>query len=373
MEITTKIYRNKNFDEPNRKNRIGIGGCAEVFKLHEKKTGQEYAIKILLEEDQNQDFIDSFLEEINIISKLKYPTLLCLQGITIEDPLYIIMEYMPNKTVQYYIDKAYSGQTYEKWNLANKIIIILGISFGMEYLHSENIVHRDLKPGNVLLDSNFYPRIGDFGFSKIISSSKRLSSNLGTPLFTAPEQMGSPNYDGKKADVYSFGMTLYSILYNQLPFAGDVGEGLKKIARGERPELEEVASKSLNKLISICWDNDPKNRPTFEDISKELIKEVKILNERKEIKEEEMRNIEQFEKEFCKRKNIENIENNEELMKKFEENWKNDEDYKDDPEHFSLLHYAAKTNSKEMLEILISKGADINTKTIIYLNKGILF
>ena len=118
-----------------------------------------------------------------------------------------------------------------------------------------------------------------------------------------PEQMGSPNYDGKKADEYSFGMTLYSILYNQLPFAGDAGEGLKKIVKGERPELEEeVVSKSLNKLISRCWDNDPKNRPTFEEISKELLKEVNILNERKVIKEEEMQNIEHFEKEFCKRK-----------------------------------------------------------------------
>ena len=112
------------------------------------------------------------------------------------------MEYMPNKTVQYYIEKAYSGQKDEKWNLTNKIIIILGVSFGMEYLHSENIVHRDLKPGNVLLDSNFYPRIGYFGFSKVTSSSKRFSSNLGTPLFTDPEQMGSSNYDGKKAALF---------------------------------------------------------------------------------------------------------------------------------------------------------------------------
>ena len=60
-------------------------------------------------------------------------------------------------------------------------------------------------------------------------------------------------------------------------------------------------------------------------------------------------------------------------MKKFEEDWKIDEDYKNDPEHFSLLHYAAKTNSKEMLEILISKGADINAKDIIYLIIGELF
>ena len=47
--------------------------------------------------------------------------------------------------------------------------------------------------------------------------------------------------------------------------------------------------------------------------------------------------------------------------------------YKNDPEHFSLLHYAAKKNSKEIGEVLISKGADINAKDIIYLNIKILF
>ena len=258
-----------------------------------KKTGQTYAIKILFEDKNNQDFIGTFLSEIGIISQLEYPTLLCLQGITMDNPPYIIMEYMPNDSLHTYIDKASKGQIDEKWDLTHKIIAFLGISFGMEYLHSQNIVHRDLKPGNVLLDSNFYPRIGDFGFSKIATSSKKLSTNFGTPLFSALEQMGSPNYDGRKADVFSFGMTLYSILYDEFPFGGNVIDGIRKLIMGERPELtENVISKSMNDLISKFWDSDPKKRPYFEEISKELLNEVSKLIERKEFNEEEIQKIE---------------------------------------------------------------------------------
>ena len=240
MNVNVKIYRNSDFEEPIRKNRIGVGGCGEVFKLKEFRTGKIFAIKILF--DDNQDLMSSFLSEIGIFSQLNYPTLLCLQGITLDDPKYIITEFMPNNTVHYYIEKAYSGNAEEIWDLTHKIIIILGISFGMEYLHSHNIVHRDLKPLNVLLDSNFFPRIGDFGFSRSVSSSKGLSSSLGTPLFSAPEQINPSkygNYNGKKTDVFSFGMTLYSIIYNQLPFEGKTIEGLTKIENGERPKLEK--------------------------------------------------------------------------------------------------------------------------------------
>ena len=64
---------------------------------------------------------------------------------------------------------------------------------------------------------------------------------------------------------------------------------------------------------------------------------------------------------------------NDAFMKKFEEEYHNDSGYKNDPNGFSALHYVARNNSKELGEILISKGADINAKDIIYQIIKLLF
>ena len=167
MTSHISILKKEDFEKPNWKiNKIGEGGYGMVFKLKEKKTGKYFAVKMLKE--NNTDLTNSFFGEITILSKLNYPTVINLYGVNLEPPYYLITEYFPNKTVQDYINQSYKGETISKWNLAHKLIIILGISFGMKYLHSMGIVHRDLKPANVLLDSHYYPKFSDFGLSKTI-------------------------------------------------------------------------------------------------------------------------------------------------------------------------------------------------------------
>ena len=99
------------------------------------------------------------------------------------NPISLIQEYVPNNTVQFYIQKAFQGSPIPEWDITHKMIILLGISFGMKYLHSHNIIHRDLKPDNVLLDSNLYPKICDFGLSKTLAYMPKLQ---GISLYKAP-------------------------------------------------------------------------------------------------------------------------------------------------------------------------------------------
>ena len=163
-------------------------------------------------------------------------------------------------------------------------IYIIGTALGMRYLHDvKNVAHRDLKPSNVFLDSNFYPKIADFGLSRIQDSS--FSSFCGTPGFIAPEVLmaGSDHkYDGKKADVFSFGTFLYSILFDQYPFP-DLQPHIKdlKILNGERPDIpQDIISKSMENLIQKCWKENPNERPTFAEIIDDLLsRKVKIQDQ----------------------------------------------------------------------------------------------
>ena len=401
------IFSPQDFESPSSENKIGMGSFGTVYKLKEKLTGQVYAVKHLNNDDQDEFLMESFINEIAIIAKLKYPTLLHLHGIFLQNPYSIITEYLPNKSIDYYINRAINGKKDPKWNATHKVIIIIGISLGMQHLHSLQIVHRDLKPGNILLDMKFYPRICDFGLAKTIGSSKMMSSAVGTPAFCPPEVFSSSNYsdyNGEKADVYSFAMTIYSIIFDIVPFANfpspfSIYESVKN---GNRPEIpNDISSQSIIELIIRCWDTDPMKRPDFQEISQQLINErYSIFTE--SVNEEEINSFLQYcyeinesgtiEKTQAKEKetfnenmnnqqlsseinqdnkdnqvnktlipeqknDIHNIINREEFDEKFEQY----KVKKDDPK-LNQLHFAVKMNSEEILEQLLKEGFDINVQ-----------
>ena len=367
MQIT--LFHAEDFDRSTKENLLGKGGQGEVHLLKEQKTQKEYAVKIL-EDTYDVSF---FLEKLDLVLNLEYPTLVHSYGIIRQPKCSIIMEYCPHKSVQHYIDQdnELSEEELKHWDLTHKIIIILGASFGMEYLHSHNIVHRDLKPQNILLDSNYYPKICDFGVAKDISKSSMITSNLiFTPLFAPSEQLSgsiSSVKDWIKADVYSFGMTLYSILYDKLPFEGEDFQNNiirlnQQLETGTRPKIEPGKfSKSMEEIIERCWDKDPDKRPTFEEISKNLLKEKDRLIEKKEIDEEGMRKIDEFIINVCKREIYQNPEL-EQLKKDYQES-----NFYKMNQKITILHYAVWKNAKDMIELLLlSKGSDINAKDIIY-------
>ena len=290
------IFNRNDFEPCDFNNIIGRGGFGIVYKVKELKTEKYCAMKVLLPNDfNNKSLGDNFLSEIQIIQKVKYPTILSLYGIICETPFSIITEYMPNKSVDYFIQKAYQGDSNPHWSITNKVIIILGICLGMQHLHSLDIAHRDLKPENILLDDKFYPRICDFGLSK--ESNQSMTTKAGTPSFQAPEIFLNQKYDGKKADVFSFGLTLYSILYDNIPFNDEPTTFAiqQKILKGERPILDNnFLPKEMNKLIQTCWDNNPKKRYDFNIIIEKLIV---ILNGKKtlvEFKAKNEKDIEDF-------------------------------------------------------------------------------
>ena len=254
--------------------------------------------------------------------------------------------------------------------MTNKFIIILGICLGMEHLHSKNIIHRDLKPGNVLLDQNFYPKICDFNLSKTASLSQKCSTFLGTIEYCAPEVLKSDSeekYNGKKADVYSFGMTLYSIIYDSNPFSNISNRTkiLFDIVGGMRPELnDDEEFKPFNELIKNCWDNNPDKRPEFK-IIKNILNEIKkkFVTSRN-IETKKVNDFLEEIKKCLKTKSnssksdiqmIETLQNtdsiSEDIRKSeqdFESKYSNSFEFHWD-RNFTKLHYAAMSNSQRFM------------------------
>ena len=263
---------------------IGRGGQGYVVKYECKVNGQRYkagdlvAVKEMYGAGDSTQTIQDLERELEALALVNHEAILSLIGCTRydegADKIAIIMPFMSKGSLHDMISLDGEGAAPPEWTATRKHIVVYGIACGMQHMHSQRWIHRDLKPQNVLLDDNLEPKIADFGLSKYVPVGQTLiqSRPCGTCAYMAPEEIAD---DGKgfdfKVDVYSFGMTMYSILAAQFPwFPARDFQIQRSVSARERPEIPEGISRPYRELIEDCWHHDPKARPTFSDIVRRL-------------------------------------------------------------------------------------------------------
>ena len=101
----------------------------------------------------------------------------------------------------------------------------------INHCHAIDVIHRDIKPENIMITKEGQVRLIDFGLSKA-SKKKNLSTVAGTPYYMAPEVLEG-SY-GAKADIWSLGVLLYTLVSGYLPFQGNNShEVFRKIKEAE--------------------------------------------------------------------------------------------------------------------------------------------
>ena len=192
---------------------IGKGSFGEVRLCKEKQSNELFAIKII---KRAGDELDALKMEIAIMKQLRHENCVCLYEV-MDDPninkLYLVMEYMKGGDLMKVVNKSPMDDS-DVWDIARQVIR------GLKYLHDNNIIHGDLKPQNLLVSVEGLIKIADFGLSKIIHDNELLREYIGTPAFMGPEIICGDSFDGKVADFYSVGATLYYIRFGKPPFNG---------------------------------------------------------------------------------------------------------------------------------------------------------
>ncbi|ESW06555.1 hypothetical protein PHAVU_010G057600 [Phaseolus vulgaris] len=198
---------------------IGRGGGGTVYKgvLTDNLV---VAIK-RLHEVANQGESE-FLAEVSIIGRLNHMNLIGMLGYCAEGKhRLLVYEYMENGSLAHNLSSASNALDWRKrYNIA------VGTARGLAYLHEEClewILHCDIKPQNILLDSDYKPKVGDFGLSKLLNRNNLKNSSFsrirGTRGYMAPEWVFNLPITSK-VDVYSYGIVLLEMITGRSPTTG---------------------------------------------------------------------------------------------------------------------------------------------------------
>ncbi|CAA2935088.1 probable receptor kinase At1g11050 [Olea europaea subsp. europaea] len=195
-------------------NMIGQGGYGIVYK-GTLSDGTEVAIKLILDLDTKGD--DEFINEAQIISKIRHRNLLSLRGFCVASSQfqgtrrYLVYDFMSNGSLD---DHLFKDKTQLSWPQRKNII--LEVAKGLAYLHygiKPAIYHRDIKATNILLDDDMKARVADFGLAKQSTEDQsHLTTRVaGTYGYLAPEYALYGQLT-EKSDAYSFGIVILEIM-----------------------------------------------------------------------------------------------------------------------------------------------------------------
>ena len=250
------------FDEYDLKDKLGEGAYGCVYKVQQKGSNYFRAVKAI--KKKNVDY-DEFNNEIEVLKALDHPNIIklfdCYQD---KRYYYMVEEFCSGGDLFDYIQKEKFFTEYKAGSIFNQLLS------AVNHLHKKSIVHRDLKPENIVLietkNKEVFIKLIDFGTSITIKG-KNLTQELGTIYYIAPEVFMN-NYN-EKADIWSCGIILYTMLCGHPPFCGSKENIIKsKILHAQlvfpSKEFKNVSQDAIDYIKHLLSYN-PDKRPTAEE------------------------------------------------------------------------------------------------------------
>ncbi|XP_039173888.1 L-type lectin-domain containing receptor kinase IX.1 [Eucalyptus grandis] len=269
--------------------RLGQGGSSQVYRGFLNRLDRQVAVKRIFAESRHSKKL--FTNEVKILSRMIHRNLVQFLGWCQEEGEFLLVyEYMPNGSLDNHL---FGTRKSLPWDVRYKIA--LGLALALNYLHEDLeqcVLHRDVKAANILLDTNFNTKLGDFGVAKLVDPQFRTRTTdvVGTYGYLAPEYLSEGKVT-KESDMFSFGVVALEIACGrrtyqegefhiplhkwvwQLYLAGNILEAADETfgSSFDRKEMECLMMVGL-----WCVHPDPKMRPKAGHVIRFLQLEVPV-------------------------------------------------------------------------------------------------
>ncbi|HEX6729294.1 MAG TPA: protein kinase [Pyrinomonadaceae bacterium] len=247
--------------------RLGVGGMGEVYLAEDQRLSRKVALKFLPTHlTQDERHLRRFEVEARTVAALSHPNVCVIHEVveTAEGRHCIVMEYVDGITLGSHIAKG-------KLGVAEALDVAIEVASALSAAQAHGIVHRDIKPDNIMLRSDGYVKVLDFGLAKLTEHEASVDPDaatrmfhtspgivMGTVSYMSPEQARGLPVDAR-TDVWSLGVVLYEMLSGQKPFEGATPTDVIISIVGQEPapvtshtaevpsELERIVTKALVK------------------------------------------------------------------------------------------------------------------------------
>jgi tetratricopeptide (TPR) repeat protein len=239
---------------------IGEGGMGSVWLAEQKEpVKRKVAVKLVKAGMDSRQVLARFEAERQALAMMDHPNIAKVLdgGMTEQGRPYFVMELVKGIPLTEYCDQV-------QFSIRERLELFGQVCSAVQHAHQKGIIHRDLKPSNVLVtevDGHPLVKVIDFGLAKALHGSQVLTDQslhtafgavLGTPLYMAPEQLGTSALDvDTRADLYSLGVMLYEVLTGTTPI--------------ERQQLKQAAFEEMCRLIREQDPPSPSTRLSSSD------------------------------------------------------------------------------------------------------------
>jgi len=242
---------------------LGRGGMGTVYEAEETATGRRVALKMLGQQLDSPEMRQRFLREGRLAAGVSHPNSLYVFGSEeIEDVPVITMEIAGSGTLKDKLAKRGPLPT------ATAVDATLDVIAGLEAAFAAGVLHRDIKPSNCFVNPDGSVKVGDFGLSvsTLAKDDSYVTASgviMGTPAYASPEQLRGDDLDAR-ADIYSVGATLFTLLTGRAPFEGDNAVQVVANAVNQKPKplsaLREDVPPGLERVVARCLAKEPDGR-----------------------------------------------------------------------------------------------------------------